>query len=506
MAKRDEDFGTFGSIDPLERRDGWFWLVMKLILLGIIAGVIAAAYSGWSELYQRFLENGAPIIKVVSPPPGFGLEPGELKIKISDDAAGIDEVIVRLEQGGMREDLLRKTYDVKQLKDMVVVPIDAKGKALNEGSFRIHIIVFDKSFWSNSSKTVLEFPVDYIKPRIQVITQQHNAVSGGVELVFYRVLGEEGVFSGVRVGSRLFPGFPARTLDPDFESLRDVYFAFFAVPLSFDDKTESLRVFARDPVGNMNSSSMYYRVKKYGRQALDREIDRELYDREIEPLYETYQKELSVQKKLELPEYLPAVDEVERHERVRTVLRDYSAFVEEQLSQLFSHPKSLRMWKGRFGRQPGRKLPFDFGAPVRFAYNGEEVAVLSMDQAFFRTNSGTPVWSANEGVVIFAGALGPFGKSVIVDHGFGLSTLYSHMSSIEHLEGTRVSSGDLLGRSGASGFLPYGEGVGFTVRLHGLAVRPEEWWDERWIADHIEKKIHDVKRELGVLSFRPLER
>ena len=119
--------------------------------------------------------------------------------------------------------------------------------------------------------------------------------------------------------------------------------------------------------------------------------------------------------------------------------------------------------------------------------------------------SGRKVAAANTGKVVFVDNFGPYGKTVIVDHGFGLTTLYTHLSSYECTEGDEVAKGDIIGRSGSSGLIPK-PGVGFQFRLHGIPVRPEEWWDEKWIEDHINKKIASVQRELGIRVLRPLGR
>jgi murein DD-endopeptidase MepM/ murein hydrolase activator NlpD len=71
---------------------------------------------------------------------------------------------------------------------------------------------------------------------------------------------------------------------------------------------------------------------------------------------------------------------------------------------------------------------------------------------------GTPVRAALAGVVLGVGdtdqARGcySFGKWVMVVHGNGLSTLYSHLSSIDVLKGQNVSTGQVVGLSGRTGY------------------------------------------------------
>jgi murein DD-endopeptidase MepM/ murein hydrolase activator NlpD len=96
--------------------------------------------------------------------------------------------------------------------------------------------------------------------------------------------------------------------------------------------------------------------------------------------------------------------------------------------------------------------------------------------------------AANDGVVVLAKYLGIYGNAVVVDHGFGLMTLYAHLSSIGVQEGERVKRAQPLGRSGATG-LAAGDHLHFSFLLHGLPVRPVEWWDAHWIQDRLKRKL-----------------
>jgi murein DD-endopeptidase MepM/ murein hydrolase activator NlpD len=99
-----------------------------------------------------------------------------------------------------------------------------------------------------------------------------------------------------------------------------------------------------------------------------------------------------------------------------------------------------------------------------------------------------PVEAANSGTVAFAGDLGIYGNTVILDHGLGLFTLYSHLSSIDVKEGDKIEQRKVLGRTGETG-LAGGDHLHYGVYLHGVAVLPVEWWDAKWIKDNIEPKL-----------------
>ena len=108
-----------------------------------------------------------------------------------------------------------------------------------------------------------------------------------------------------------------------------------------------------------------------------------------------------------------------------------------------------------------------------------------------------PVGAANSGTVVFAGSLGIYGNTVIIDHGFGLCSLYSHLSSVAAASGDAVTKGGILGRTGETG-LAIGDHLHYGVYVHGVAVLPLEWWDAKWIRDNITGKLRAPKKGSAV--------
>ena len=105
------------------------------------------------------------------------------------------------------------------------------------------------------------------------------------------------------------------------------------------------------------------------------------------------------------------------------------------------------LWSGDF-RAPVNAPPTDsFG--TRRIFNGKLASVhKGMD---FRAPMGTPVRAGNSGVVVLARPLYYEGNCVVIDHGLGLFTISMHLSRIDVNEGQRVSTGERIGLSGATG-------------------------------------------------------
>jgi murein DD-endopeptidase MepM/ murein hydrolase activator NlpD len=122
-----------------------------------------------------------------------------------------------------------------------------------------------------------------------------------------------------------------------------------------------------------------------------------------------------------------------------------------------------------------------------YVYEGDEIdrqTHLGFDLASL---AQSPVEASNSGIVVFADYLGIYGNTVILDHGLGLFSLYGHLSSFDVEKGQSVSRGETLGRTGQSG-LAAGDHLHFSMLVGEVQVNPLEWWDPKWVQDHVLSK------------------
>jgi murein DD-endopeptidase MepM/ murein hydrolase activator NlpD len=91
--------------------------------------------------------------------------------------------------------------------------------------------------------------------------------------------------------------------------------------------------------------------------------------------------------------------------------------------------------------------------------------------ADYRSDQGTPVLAAGDGVVVFAGRRGGYGNVVFIDHGHGVVTRYGHMRKIETKVGAVLTAGTRIGQVGSTGRAT-GPHLHFEVRLEGRDVDP----------------------------------
>ncbi|MCL5742870.1 MAG: M23 family metallopeptidase, partial [Acidobacteria bacterium] len=81
-----------------------------------------------------------------------------------------------------------------------------------------------------------------------------------------------------------------------------------------------------------------------------------------------------------------------------------------------------------------------------------------------------------------------YDNCIVVDHGYGLQSIYGHLSEVDVKVGDMVKRGQPMGKSGATG-LAGGDHLHFSMQIDGVQINPVEWWDEHWIKDRIFSKV-----------------
>ncbi|MCK5456006.1 MAG: M23 family metallopeptidase [Melioribacteraceae bacterium] len=138
-----------------------------------------------------------------------------------------------------------------------------------------------------------------------------------------------------------------------------------------------------------------------------------------------------------------------------------TAFNENQ--KLYDAIPAIKPSEGNYGDRFG--VRFHPILKIRRMHNG--VDMLS--------NIGTPVYAPGAGKVEFVGRKGGFGKTIIVNHGFGYKTLYGHLSKYKVKRGQRIERGDLIALTGSSGKLSTGPHLHYEVRHNGIALNPRNF-------------------------------
>jgi murein DD-endopeptidase MepM/ murein hydrolase activator NlpD len=101
-------------------------------------------------------------------------------------------------------------------------------------------------------------------------------------------------------------------------------------------------------------------------------------------------------------------------------------------------------------------------------FSGEGAFHAGMDIA---SHYGDEVRATADGVVIVVEQRAGYGRLVVIDHGFGVTTWYGHLSAFKTQAGTHVKRGDIIGNEGDSG-RSTGAHVHYEVRIYNTPVNP----------------------------------
>lgn len=89
----------------------------------------------------------------------------------------------------------------------------------------------------------------------------------------------------------------------------------------------------------------------------------------------------------------------------------------------------------------------------------------------FRAVEGTEVRALNDGVVKIARTFTIYGNAIVIDHGFGIQSLYMHMSKMNVKEGDSVKMGQILGLSGKTGYAEAAH-LHISIKINGVSIDP----------------------------------
>lgn len=450
-------------------------LLLAILLLAFVGGAIYGFFR---------MEGDPPAVEAQNLPEAVG-PAAEVAISLADPDSGLRRVRITLTAGGEEKVLAEREFparnffgggDVRQ--ETVTAAIDPEKLGLPDGEAVLRVTARDHSWrsWWHGNAATLErsFQIDTKPPRISVLTQQHNVNQGGVGLVIYEV-SEPGAATGVRVGEDFYPGYPAETVLG--ERPAPTFLAYFALNFR-QGRGTPMHVEASDPAGNVSRAGFahYIRPKTFPTD------DLRISDGFLQRKLPEFQDDLEA-----LDEPVPA-DPVERFLVVNRTLRQRNG---EKLRAAAQNSDSRKHWSGAFLRLPNSARRANFADYRNYFYNDEIIdnqIHMGIDLA---SVSQAPVAAANAGRVALAQDVGIYGGTVIIDHGMGLFSLYSHLSRIQAEPGQMVGKGDVIGNTGATG-MAGGDHLHFGMMVHSTFVDPVEWWDANWIQNNVMLKIKAV--------------
>jgi len=123
----------------------------------------------------------------------------------------------------------------------------------------------------------------------------------------------------------------------------------------------------------------------------------------------------------------------------------------QKITEVCRNTDNKLYWQGVFLRLPNAANRARYADHRTYFYQKKEIDRQVHQGIDLASLVNSPVPAANSGVVVFAEPLGIYGGTVIIDHGFGLFSMYSHLSFIAVQAGDPVSKGGNVGRTGSTG-------------------------------------------------------
>jgi murein DD-endopeptidase MepM/ murein hydrolase activator NlpD len=299
-------------------------------------------------------------------------------------------------------------------------------------------------------------------PTVSVDSDRHYLYTGMADLATFNASGTW-TEAGVRVGDQTFRAWPMPGGKPGF-------FSLFAFAWNMPSSTVPL-VYASNGAGIDVTGPLVFQFPK----------------RE-QPKYTAHSLQLDdrfIQKVINELDPNGSGDPVARFIKINNEMRRANNKI---LSDLRFKTADKFLWSQPFARQAHSQAEASFADVRSYIYKGNKIdqqVHLGYDLA---VTQHIGVEASNDGQVVYAAPLGIYGNCIVVDHGYGLQTIYGHLSQINVHEGDMVKRGQVMGTSGQTG-MAGGDHIHFAMQLDGVQIDPKEWWDSHWIKDHIARRV-----------------
>lgn len=456
---------------------------MERTNLKLIAALCILVILPAGLMFMTKLEGEKPSV-VLSPFPGIGVSQ-TLSVSLTDTKSGIRRIWIGVLKDDREFILLKKDFPSGGLfgggrvhEETLDIPIQPRALGITEGKATLRIIARDYSWrgWWNGNRTLVEkdVMVDTKRPRVETLNTSHSIRQGGADLVIYQV-SEPCLENRIVVGKNFFPAYSCRNItEVSTPDPGEYFMAFIALDYSQGPGTD-IFIEVTDLAGNKTRLDIPYFIGK--RSFRKDRIN--ISDRFL---------------RRKMPEF-PDFGEISQLEKFIKINKDLRRANYRQFIEIGEKTDKVLYWKGSFKSLPRSKKMASFGDHREYRYADKAIdhqVHLGLDQASI---AHATVPAANKGKIAYAGEIGIYGQTIVIDHGFGLFSTYSHLSSFNVKKGQIVSRGEIIGRTGKTG-LAGGDHLHFGILIHNTFVNPIEWFDRAWVRN-ISKKIKLLKSKMN---------
>jgi murein DD-endopeptidase MepM/ murein hydrolase activator NlpD len=429
--------------------------VRKIIFFAVPALVILVA------IVVVFARSATPVVDVPSSITTLG-QATPVTVQVHDPR-GVRKIAATVEQNGASYAVGETTQTSKAADSNWTFTAGVKATPqLKDGAAKLIVEATSNDLLGNKARVERDVTVVTRPPSLSVDSDQHYLYLGMADLVIFDVSGGW-TAAGVRVGDQTYRSWPIPGGKPG-------RFSLFAFAWNMPPGTAPV-VYASVGAGNDVTSPMVFQFPK-----------------KEQPHYTTHDLQVSdafMQKVVNELDPNGSGDPVARFVKINSEMRRAN---NKTLADLRFKTAEKFLWSQPFARQTHSQAEATFADLRNYIYHGKKIdqqVHLGYDLA---VTQHVGVEASNDGQIVYAAPLGIYGNCVVVDHGYGLQTIYGHMSQIDVHVGDMVKRGQVMGRSGMTG-MAGGDHIHFAMQLDGVQIDPKEWWDPHWIHDHIARRV-----------------
>ncbi|TKX28427.1 peptidase M23 [Campylobacter sp. MIT 12-5580] len=398
-------------------------------------------------------------------------------MRIADEQSGLASIKITLKKDSNDSGVVIKDERLNNKFEStleIFLPKNSYKEKIN--SYIMQVEAKDKSFWNffggNTAFKEILIILDDKKPLVSILSNSYQIEQGGAASVVFKVKDEnlDQVFIQTDKG-KVFAVSPYLKQD------------YYASLIAWDSKDEDFRAYvvAKDKAGNTTKERIRFYLKNRQYRNSNIALNDRFLEGKIQTLAEQYAPQGSNFNKLESFKFVNEDLRLGNEKRIHAL----TAQVSNQTLKSFPIRLFLPL-------KNAMKVA-DFADHRFYSYEGEFVSDsyhMGLDLA---SVAKAPIFSSNDGRVVFAEENGIYGINIVIDHGFGLYSLYGHCTVSEVSVGDEVKAGDIIADTGVSG-LALGDHLHFGILIQGVEVRPEEWQDSNWIKNNISKVLDEGKK------------
>ena len=320
-------------------------------------------------------------------------------------------------------------------------------------------ISYENIFFNRILEKKIKLLVDVLPPKIFDVTTDGYVYLGGIGYVKYKTSNDASKTYIDNGNGNIF--YPISSVKDNFtEHL--VFFSCSNKPC----KNQKIEIIAEDL--SLNKSKVSKKIKTIKNKRwkeinilLSRDMMHDKYEEIFNEEIEIFSKENFIK--------------LNKDERLRN---------ETYINSITSKITNKRLFDGKFHQLKNSKVSSEFSELRTYLFNDDAENIVDKQYHWgidLSSLKNAKVYAANKGtVVLVEESLGIYGGVVIIDHGLGFYSLYSHLENIQVKISQSVTLSTIVGNTGTTGFA-FGDHLHFGIFLQGVAVDPVEFLDENYL-------------------------